>query len=49
MYKDKLIEEGYTTWEEIKDAELEDLINDVGMKKPHAKRLLKATHTKVSL
>ena len=40
-YEHKLIEEGYTSIEELKEADLTDFINDIGMKKPHAKRLIK--------
>ena len=41
VYIDKLREEGYDSIEELKYCNLEELITEVGMKKGHAKRLLK--------
>jgi hypothetical protein len=41
QYHEKLVCEGYETVGDLKDARLEDLMDDCGLKKPHAKRILK--------
>jgi hypothetical protein len=40
-YRDKLVREGYEKVGDLKDARLGDLMDDCGLKKPHAKRILK--------
>ena len=44
-YEEALVEEGYDTLEELRHVELDDLL-EVGMKKGHAKRLLKYIESK---
>jgi hypothetical protein len=40
-YYEKLMCEGYETVGDLKDARLEDLMEECGLKRPHAKRILK--------
>jgi hypothetical protein len=47
QYHGKLMCEGYETVGDLKHAQLEDLMDDCGLKKPHAKRIL--THFGVQL
>jgi hypothetical protein len=39
QYHEKLISEGYEVIDDLKHARLEDLMDDCGLKKPHAKRI----------
>ena len=41
QYHEKLVCEGYETVGDLKDARLEDLMEECGLKRPHAKRMLK--------
>jgi hypothetical protein len=41
QYHEKLVCEGYETVGDLKDARLEDLMEECGLKRPHAKRILK--------
>ena len=40
QYHEKLISEGYEKVGDLKDARLEDLMDECGLKRPHAKRIL---------
>jgi hypothetical protein len=40
QYHEKLISEGYEKVCDLKDARLEDLMDECGLKRPHAKRIL---------
>jgi hypothetical protein len=40
QYHEKLISEGYETAGDLKHARLEDLMDECGLKRPHAKRIL---------
>jgi hypothetical protein len=44
QYHEQLTHEGYDTIGDLKDAQLEDLVDDCGLKKPHAKRILHHFH-----
>ena len=47
QYHKKLISEGYEAIGDLKHARLEDLMDECGLKRPHAKRIL--THFGVQL
>jgi hypothetical protein len=47
QYHEKLISEGYETVGDLKHARLEDLMDECGLKRPHAERIL--THYGVQM
>ena len=40
QYRDTFLEEGYSLLEDLEELSLEELMDELGMKKPHAKRIL---------